>query len=114
MQGTLNLRSSTQRIAIWALAVIVGAFAVQPCFINSHPCCPTQAPKCHEGLQHAVCELSSAGTAKPDIPAGLDEVRGESTPPVISLAAPMYVYGSAPTVDPAWGRVFLLNSVLLI
>jgi hypothetical protein len=114
MQGTLNLRDSTQRIAVWALAVIVCSFAIQPCFTNSHPCCPTQAPKCHEGTQHAVCALSSSGIAKPDIPDGLDEVRAESARPVISLAVPMYAHDSAPTVDPTRGRIFLLNSVLLI
>jgi hypothetical protein len=114
MQGALNFRDSTQRIAVWALAVIVCSFAIQPCFINSHPCCPTQAPKCHEGLQHAVCALSTSGIARADIPAGLDEVRAESAWPVISLAVPTYAHGSAPTVDPTRGRLFLLNSVLLI
>jgi hypothetical protein len=114
MQDALNLGSSTQRMAVWALAVIVCAFAIQPCFINAHQCCRTEAPKCHEGRQHAACGLSTAGIAKPAILAGLDEARAESAQPIIPLAVLMYAHGSAPRLVPTRGRVFLVNSVLLI
>jgi hypothetical protein len=120
MQSALHLEfgSRLHRVALWTLALLVLAFALQPCFAavaSAHPCCPTPAPNCHEKARPEACTMSHTGFASPEESSGPSDVQAEVVPATaFEVQAPLTIAIARPSPVSARVEPFLLNSVLLI
>ena len=114
----LELRAGLHRVAVLTLALVVFAFALQPCFAvvaPTHPCCPTQAPACHPKAHPEACTMSNTGFGSPEETSGLSDMQAQ-TVPVIAFEVPAPLTSALASPAPTCAQVapFLLNSVLLI
>ena len=123
MQSAINPALNIRRKGwvVCALVLIVLAYGIQPCFAmgpaaTSHPCCPSKLPTCHKPSQPAACTMNGAAFAPPEASTGAHPVHGDFAQPLASLAPPSHSHEptGSQTCPPGRGRVFLLNSVLLI
>jgi hypothetical protein len=120
MRSAIHLAAGTRlhQVAAVALALLVLAFALQPCFAAvppAHPCCPTPTPNCHEKSNPEVCAMSHTGFAAPEESSGPNSIQAEVVP-VAAFEPPAPLTNAVPRPAPVRLRPapFLLNSVLLI
>src|SRR4051812_17504225 len=111
----LGFGSGLQRVAVLALAIVVLAFGLQPCFATvapAHPCCPKPAPACHQNTHAEACTMGNTGLASPERSSTVNEIPAEVAPSNVAvLPAPLSL--AVARLSPASARVapFLLNSV---
>jgi hypothetical protein len=120
MRRALHLEGGTRlhQVAVFALALLVLGFALQPCFAAvapTHHCCPAPTPNCHEKSNPEVCAMSHTGFAAPEESSGPNNVQAEVVPvAAFELLAPATNAVTLPSQVLVRPAPLLLNSVLLI
>ena len=114
----LEFQARLHPVAALTLALLVLAFALQPCVAAvaaTHPCCPTPAPNCHEKARPEACTMSHTGFASPEESSGPSDIQAEVVPaPAFEFRTPLTVAAIRPSPISPRVAPFLLNSVLLI
>ena len=118
MRGALQFGFGLHRVAVLALALVVLAFALQPCFATvalAHPCCPKPVPACHQNTHPEACTMGHTGFGSPEESSGPNDIQAEVIPAtVFELSAPASVAVACPVRALSPVAPFLLNSVFLI